>query len=133
MIKSNISKVEEMTAIMIEQCIQQLERQQDSIINRLKSSQEKLLKNIKLNPKLWNTECISIAIDTKKSAPSNFGLSASIELNNPQIKKLNQSYPAAVPVPRPLNRKPNDNARNYAETVKFREQDESIDLTDKVR
>ena len=135
MIKSNISKVEKITAIMIKQCSQQLVRQKDSIINELKSSEEKLLKNIKLNPKLWNTECISIAIDTKKSDPSNFGLSASIELNNPQIKKLNQSYPRDRPRPATpeLNRKSNDNARNYAETVKFREQDESIDLTDKVR
>ena len=87
-----------MTAIMIEQCIQQLERQQDSIINRLKSSQEKLLKNIKLNPKLWNTECLSIVIDTKETDSSNFGLSSSINLNNPQIKKLDG--------------KPNDEARN---------------------
>ena len=110
MIKSNISKVEKITAIMIKQCSQQLLRQKDSIINELKSSEEKLLKNIKLNPKLWNNDCLSIAIDTKKTDLCNFGLSSSIKLNNPS-----------------------DNARNTAETVEYREEDESIDLTGKVR
>ena len=99
-----------MTEIMIQQCSQWHLREKDLIINKLKSSEEKLLKNIKLNPKLWNNDCLSIAIDTKKTDPCNFGLSSSIKLNNPS-----------------------DNARNTAKTVEYREEDESIDLTGKVR
>ena len=70
-----------MTAVMIKQCTLQLERQRESIIKKLKSSEDKLLENIKLNPKLWNTECISIEVNPKKTDLDNFGLSFSIELN----------------------------------------------------
>ena len=70
-----------MTAVMIKQCTLQLERQRESIIKKLKSSEDKLLENIKLNPKLWNTECISIEVNPKKTDLDNFGFSFSIELN----------------------------------------------------
>ena len=69
---------------MIKQCTQELVRQKESIIAELKLSEEKLLTNIRLDPKIWNTECISIQLDPKKTDPTNFGLSASIKLNAPE-------------------------------------------------
>ena len=78
-----------MTADMIKQCTRQLVRQKDSIISELKSSEQKLLKNIKLNPKLWNIDCLGITLHTKDADQSNFGLYASIKLNNSQNNELN--------------------------------------------
>ena len=101
-------KAEKIAAGLIQNYQLQIQRQKDLIIYKLSSSEETLVKNIKQNPKLWNSKCLKVKLEAEKPDCQNDALSAVITVNRPD-------------------------ARNYAETVKFREQDESIDLTDKVR
>ena len=102
-----------MTAVMIKQCTQELVRQKNSIISELQLSEEKLLTNIRLDPKLWNTECFSFQLDPKKTDPKNFGLVASIKLNAPE-REVNSNSP-------------------IQQTTLRHNQEESIDLTEQVR
>lgn len=102
-----------MTADMIKQCTQELVRQKELIISELKLSEEMLLTNISQDPKLWNTECISIQLDPKKTNPKNFGLSASIKLIAPERET--------------------DSNGSIQNTTFKSNQEGSIDLTAKVR
>ena len=72
------------------------------------------------------------AAQRRKPDCQNDALSAVITVNRPNVIRQEQVREESDKNVT-LNRKPNENARNYAETVKYREQDQSIDLTDKVR
>ena len=70
-------------AELINHCQQEIHRQKNSIIDKIRSSEINLVKNIKLNPKLWNKECLDIKIDRSKPDKINIGLSAIVKVYRP--------------------------------------------------
>ena len=76
-------EVEKIAAELIKHCQQQIHQQKNSIINNLKLSERNLVKNIKQNPKRWNSEFLDIKLDKAKPDNINVGLSALIKVNHP--------------------------------------------------
>ena len=76
-------EVEKIAAELIKHCQQQIHQQKNSIINNLKLSERNLVKNIKQNPKRWNSEFLDIKLDKAKPDKINVGLSAFIKVNHP--------------------------------------------------
>ena len=82
-------QVEKIADELIQNYQQQIQRQKSSIINKLRSSEKKLVKNIKQNPKLWNDKCLKVKLNQEKPDSKNVGLSALITVNRSNV--MNQS------------------------------------------
>ena len=74
---------------LIQNYQQQIQRQKSSIIDELRSSEKKLVKNINQNPKLWNDQCLKVKLKQEKPDSKNVGLSAAITVNRSNV--INQS------------------------------------------
>ena len=59
-------KAEKIAVELITHCEQLINRQKNSVINELRLSERSLVKNIKQNPKCWNSDCLEIRINIEK-------------------------------------------------------------------
>lgn len=78
-------KAEKIAAELITHCEQLINRQKNSIINELRLSERSLVKNIKQNPKRWNSDCLDIKINIAKPDQINAELSSYIKINHPDV------------------------------------------------
>ena len=63
LVKNSISRVEKIASDLLRDYQHGLHQQKSYIINRLKSSENELIANIKQNPKLWNSACLHIELN----------------------------------------------------------------------
>ena len=80
-------KAEKIASELINHCEQQINRQKNSIINELRLSESSLVKNIKQNPKRWNSDSLDIRIIIAKPDQINAGLSSNIKVNHPDVSE----------------------------------------------
>ena len=59
--------------------------QKNSVINELRLSERSLVKNIKQNPKRWNSDSLDIRIIIAKPDQINARLSSYIKVNHPDV------------------------------------------------